>query len=54
MDKQRIAPKKKQESLETYKFDTSTYVKIPTISRKSKEILRSSKKEDSKSQPSAV
>jgi hypothetical protein len=52
MSKQRTVSKKKQVALETYKFDTSSYVKIPTISKKAKPILRTSKKEEPQ-QPTA-
>jgi hypothetical protein len=34
MSKQRTNSKKKPLALDTYKFDTTNYVKIPTVSKK--------------------
>jgi hypothetical protein len=44
MSKQNKTPKKQIE-LNSYKFDTASYVKIPALSKKADKILTSAKKE---------
>jgi hypothetical protein len=43
---------KKQSELNTYKFDTASYVKIPAIAKKAEKRTNSSSKKEPQPQPS--